>query len=64
MALFHHPIVLVHPEIDASTCGDFAISVATLKRLINQFIETGALIVPAHFSSPHVGRLAMQDGKG
>jgi glyoxylase-like metal-dependent hydrolase (beta-lactamase superfamily II) len=61
--VFHHPIELIHPEIDANTCEDFQATFATRNRLISAFIATGALIIPAHFAAPHVGRLREIGGK-
>jgi glyoxylase-like metal-dependent hydrolase (beta-lactamase superfamily II) len=61
--VFHHPIELIHPEIDAHTCEDFRQTLATRTRLIETFVMTGALIVPAHFAAPHVGRLREVDGR-
>jgi glyoxylase-like metal-dependent hydrolase (beta-lactamase superfamily II) len=60
--VFHHPIELLHPEIDANTCESFPATVETRKRLIARFVETGALIVPAHFPAPYVGRLREKNG--
>lgn len=59
---FHHPLQLLYPELDAETCEDYAATVATRKRLIDAFITTGALIVPAHFAAPHVGYLRDEGG--
>jgi glyoxylase-like metal-dependent hydrolase (beta-lactamase superfamily II) len=61
--VFHHPIELIHPEIDANTCEDFRQTLATRSRLIEAFVATGALIIPAHFAAPHVGHLRELEGK-
>jgi glyoxylase-like metal-dependent hydrolase (beta-lactamase superfamily II) len=61
--VFHHPIELIHPEIDAGTCDDFAQTLVTRCRLIDQFVRAGTLIVPAHFVAPHVGHLREMDGR-
>lgn len=61
--VFHHPIELIHPEIDANTCDDFSQTIVTRNRLIDTFIARGALIIPAHFVAPHVGHLREVDGK-
>lgn len=61
--VFHHPIELIDPEIDAGTCDDFAQTLATRRRLIAEFVARGALIVPAHFVAPHVGHLREIDGQ-
>jgi glyoxylase-like metal-dependent hydrolase (beta-lactamase superfamily II) len=60
---FHHPIELLHPELDANTCEDFSLTLATRRRLIAKFIERGALIVPAHFAAPHAGYLREENGE-
>jgi glyoxylase-like metal-dependent hydrolase (beta-lactamase superfamily II) len=57
---FHHPLELLHPELDAGTCEDYAQTVATRRRLIEIFVAGGALIVPAHFTAPHAGYLREQ----
>jgi glyoxylase-like metal-dependent hydrolase (beta-lactamase superfamily II) len=59
---FHHPLELLHPEIDAGTCEDFAATAATRRRLIDNAVATGTLIVPAHFAAPHAGYLRQDSG--
>jgi len=59
---FHHPIELIHPELDPESCEDFANTVITRKRLIDTFIAQGALIIPAHFTEPHAGYLREENG--
>lgn len=61
--VFHHPIELIHPEIDANTCDDFSQTIVTRRRLIERFIERGALVIPAHFAAPHVGYLREDNGE-
>lgn len=61
--VFHHPIELLIPEIDARTCEDHAATVATRKRLIRQLVDTGGLLIPAHFAAPHVGHLHESGGE-
>lgn len=60
---FHHPIELAHPEIDCNTCEDFDATLATRRRLIAACLATDALLVPAHFAAPYVGRLHEVDGE-
>lgn len=55
--VFHHPIELVHPAIDAGTCEDFPATVATRTGLIARLVADGGLLIPAHFAAPHVGFL-------
>jgi glyoxylase-like metal-dependent hydrolase (beta-lactamase superfamily II) len=60
--VFHHPIELIHPEIDANTCEAFPATLETRRRLIASCLETGALLIPAHFAAPHAGYLRESDG--
>ena len=60
---FHHPIELIHPEIDAGSCEDFAQTLVTRRRLADRMVERGALAIPAHFAEPHVGFLREIDGR-
>lgn len=60
--VFHHPLELIYPEIDANTCESFPTTVATRLRLISRLVATGALIVPGHFAAPYVGRLRETGG--
>jgi len=61
--IFHHPIELLIPEIDAGTCEDYSATVATRTRLADTFVQTGALVIPAHFAAPHVGHLREEAGR-
>ena len=61
--VFHHPIELAEPAIDAKTCEDHAQTVRTRTRLADHFAASGALIVPAHFTAPHMGYLRERDGR-
>ena len=60
--MFHHPLELLHPELDSLTCEDFGQTLASRERLIARAIERGALIIPAHFAAPHAGYLHDTDG--
>jgi glyoxylase-like metal-dependent hydrolase (beta-lactamase superfamily II) len=61
--VFHHPIELLIPDIDAGTCEDFAATVATRTRLTDELARSGALVVPAHFAAPHCGYLRESEGR-
>ena len=56
-------IELLHPELDQHSCEDYPTTVATRKRLCDTFIAQGALIIPAHFTTPHAGYLREDGGK-
>jgi glyoxylase-like metal-dependent hydrolase (beta-lactamase superfamily II) len=60
--VFHHPIELLHPELDAHTCEDFSLTLVTRNKLIAACIDRDAMIIPAHFAAPHVGYLREQNG--
>ena len=60
---FHHPIELIHPELDAGTCEDIALSTATHHRLLDTLIGQGAIIIPAHFAEPHAGHVREEAGQ-
>lgn len=60
--VFHHPIELLHPQIDAKTCERYPATVETRTRLIERCIATGALLVPGHFAAPHAGFVRRRDG--
>ena len=59
---FHHPIEFLHPELDANTCEDFALTLKTRNRLIESFVRQGALVIPAHFAAPHCGFVREEGG--
>lgn len=54
---FHHPIELIHPELDAGTCEDFSQTLVGRRWLIERAVASGAIILPAHFAAPHAGYL-------
>jgi glyoxylase-like metal-dependent hydrolase (beta-lactamase superfamily II) len=61
--VFHHPIELIHPEIDANTCDDFSQTLVTRRRLVQQLADSGGLVIPAHFAEPHVGFVREESGR-
>lgn len=54
---FHHPIELLHPDLDDRTSEDFDLLHATRRRLIESCLRRNALIIPAHFACPFGGHL-------
>jgi len=55
--VFHHPLEVRYPALDAGTCEDFAATLATRRRVIDTCLENNALLVPAHFPHPFGGYL-------
>jgi glyoxylase-like metal-dependent hydrolase (beta-lactamase superfamily II) len=60
--LFHHPIELLHPEIDANTCENYPSTVEMRTQMIGKCLKSGALIIPAHFAAPYAGYVRQRDG--
>jgi glyoxylase-like metal-dependent hydrolase (beta-lactamase superfamily II) len=59
--VFHHPLELLYPEIDANTCESHATTVETRRLLVRKLVTRKALIIPAHFAAPYVGYVRESD---
>ena len=55
--IIHHPIQVYYPDCSSRACLDFTQSAATRRRILSQVAETGALLLPAHFTTPHAGHV-------
>jgi glyoxylase-like metal-dependent hydrolase (beta-lactamase superfamily II) len=55
--VFHHPLEMVHPDLDDHTSEDFGLLQVSRRRLIETCLRKDALIVPAHFWCPFGGHL-------
>jgi glyoxylase-like metal-dependent hydrolase (beta-lactamase superfamily II) len=55
--LFHHPIELFHPEIDANTCERYPTTVESRRRVIARCLARDTLLIPGHFANPGAGYL-------
>lgn len=55
--VFHHPMQMVDPTLHFPGCDDLAMAIATRRRVIDLCLERDALVIPAHFSAPHAGRI-------
>jgi glyoxylase-like metal-dependent hydrolase (beta-lactamase superfamily II) len=60
--VFHHPLELLYPEINANTCEHYPTTAETRRRLIRKLIAQQALIIPAHFAAPYVGYVRENEG--
>jgi glyoxylase-like metal-dependent hydrolase (beta-lactamase superfamily II) len=58
----HHPVQLAEPDWYTLADGDAAISSATRKRLISEFVDQPVLLIGTHFPPPSAGHLATVDG--
>lgn len=55
--ILHHPIQVRRPEWNSIFCEDPASARQTRRRVLEQAVETRALVVPAHFGGAHSCRV-------
>jgi glyoxylase-like metal-dependent hydrolase (beta-lactamase superfamily II) len=55
--VFHHPLEMLHPDLDDHTSEDFGQLHLSRRRIIDMCVNSGALAIPAHFISPFGGHL-------
>jgi glyoxylase-like metal-dependent hydrolase (beta-lactamase superfamily II) len=51
--VMHHPIQVENPLVNSCFCDHAADARATRRRILETCVETGALLLPAHFGKPH-----------
>jgi glyoxylase-like metal-dependent hydrolase (beta-lactamase superfamily II) len=56
---FHHPIEMIHPDLDTRTSENFAQASRTRRRIIDTCLDTDALVIPAHFPCAFGGTLKL-----
>lgn len=61
--LFHHPLQVYEPQLSSSVCTDPAQSRQSRYDFLNTYADSGALIVPAHFTGTGAGEMK-SDGDG
>ncbi len=54
---FHHPLEMIHPGLDDQTSEIFDLTHASRRRIIDTCLDTGTLVIPAHFYCPFGGTL-------
>jgi glyoxylase-like metal-dependent hydrolase (beta-lactamase superfamily II) len=59
--VFHHPLQMVDPTVHLPGCDNLAEAIETRRRLIALCLDRNALIIPAHFPTPHAGRLRRRE---
>ena len=59
---FHHPIEMIHPDLDSGTSESFALACETRCRIIDTCIARNALVIPAHFPCAFGGALRLAQG--
>ncbi|MBL7499664.1 MBL fold metallo-hydrolase [Frankia sp. CNm7] len=60
---FHHPVQFARPELHLPGCDDLAVATETRRSLVKRLQEESAFVLPAHFPSPHYGRLGLDDSE-
>lgn len=60
--IMHHPIQVVKPHWNSCFCDLPEQARATRTRVLEHCVEEGAMLMPAHFAHPHVGRIEHKAG--
>ena len=55
--LFHHPLQIYEPDLSSSVCTDLVLSRKSRYDFCGKYADSGALIVPAHFTGTGVGEI-------
>jgi hypothetical protein len=53
--IIHHPIQIKYPHWSCFGCRDQVEAAETRRSILQQCVETRALLLPAHFMPPHAG---------
>ncbi len=54
---FHHPLQVRDPRLHLPGCDDLGAAIATRESLRSRIADENALMTPAHFPAPHIGRV-------
>jgi glyoxylase-like metal-dependent hydrolase (beta-lactamase superfamily II) len=53
--IMHHPIQVYHPDWSSQFCSDQELSARSRRKLLEDCVETNALLCPAHFPGANAG---------
>ena len=53
--IMHHPIQVYHPDWSSQFCTDQALSAKSRRKLLENCVESNALLCPAHFPGANAG---------
>ena len=53
--IMHHPIQVYHPDWSSQFCWDQAMSAVSRRKLLEDCVESNALLCPAHFPGANAG---------
>lgn len=60
--VFHHPLQMIDPTLHLPGCDNLDMAIATRRRIVDLCVERNALVIPAHFPSPHAGWIRRHNG--
>jgi len=60
---FHHPLEMIHPDLDSQTSENFPLASRTRRLIIETCLGRNALVIPAHFPCAFGGALTRKDGE-
>ena len=60
--VFHHPLQILYPELHMPGCDNLDMAIETRRRVVELCAERNALVIPAHFPTPHAGWARRQNG--
>jgi glyoxylase-like metal-dependent hydrolase (beta-lactamase superfamily II) len=60
---FHHPLEMLHPDLDTQTSESFPLTSRTRRRIIDNCLSRNALVIPAHFPCAFGGALKRDNGE-
>jgi len=60
--VFHHPLQIAHAELHLPGCDRLEQAIETRRRIAAMCAEKNALVIPAHFPTPHAGYVRAQNG--
>ena len=55
--IMHHPIQVYHPDWSSQFCSDQALSAKSRRKLLEDCVESNALLCPAHFPGANAGHI-------
>jgi glyoxylase-like metal-dependent hydrolase (beta-lactamase superfamily II) len=58
--IMHHPIQVYHPDWSSQFCWNLEQSAQSRRRLLEDCVESNALLCPAHFAGPNAGHVKRQ----
>ena len=60
--VFHHPLQILYPELHMPGCDNLQQAIETRRRIAALCAERNALVIPAHFPTPHAGYVRRKEG--